>query len=310
MTSQKLVNLLFVINPISGDIEKEDITSEIENFCFAYQFNHTFFETSGENDLQKLKDDLRNNNYDIVLAVGGDGTVHLVGSALIHSEIPMGIIPMGSGNGLSKDIGIPQEVLEALEVLRNYQIRPIDTLSVNNRISVHLTDLGFNALVVKLFNEGTKRGPGAYAFLAMQQYLTYEPKKFRIVTDTENFSGEAFMVTITNANAYGSNAAINPTGIVDDGKFEICLIEPFPKTAGLELLYHLYNNTIGSSIYSKIIRCQRATIFNLENDVTHIDGEPMELGEKIDIKILPKSLKIIVPNNLKSIKDHSGSTID
>ena len=310
MTSQKLVNLLFVINPISGDIEKEDITTEIENFCIAHQFNLTFFETSGDNDLLNLKNNLRNNNYDLVLAVGGDGTVHLVGSALIHSEIPMGIIPMGSGNGLSKDIGIPQEILEALEVLLNFNIRPIDTLSVNNRISVHLTDFGFNALVVKLFNEGNTRGPGVYAFLAMQQYLTYEPKKFRIETDTENFIGEAFMVTVTNANAYGSNAAINPTGVIDDGKFEICLIEPFPKTAGLELLYHLYNNTIGSSIYSKIIRCQRATIYNLENDVMHIDGEPIDLSEKIDIKVLPKSLKMIVPNTLNSGKEHVSQVTD
>lgn len=302
MVSQKFVNLLFVINPISGDIEKGDTVAEIERFCVANRFNSSFFETTGQNDPEKLKEHLHTNSYDLVLAVGGDGTVHLVGSVLIHSETPMGIIPMGSGNGLSKDAGIPQEVPDALNVLLQHKIRPIDTLSVNNRISVHLSDLGFNALVVKLFNEGQKRGPGAYALLAMQQYLHYEPKKFRIETDTESFTGEAFMVTVTNANAYGSNAAINPTGIIDDGKFEICLIEPFPKTAALELLYRLYNHTIGTSIYSRIIRCQRATIYNLENDVTHIDGEPMELGEKIDIKVLPKSLRLLVPDALAEAK--------
>src|SRR5690606_12231991 len=163
----------------------DETIAEIENFCIANHFNLAFFETSGENDLLDLKAKLHTNNYDLVLAVGGDGTVHLVGSALVNSNIPTGIIPMCSGNGLSKDIGLPHEVLVALGVLLNYQVRPIDTLSVNNRISVHLSDLGFNALVLKLFNEGHKRGPGAYAFLAMQQYLTYEPKKFRIETDTE-----------------------------------------------------------------------------------------------------------------------------
>lgn len=310
MSGQQFSNLLFVINPISGDIEKSEITSEIEEFCTRQQLNASFFETSGENDLVKLKDALKFNNYDAVFAVGGDGTVHLVGTAMLHSKTPMGIIPMGSGNGLSKDLSIPQEVREALEVVRNYHIRPIDTLSVNTHLSVHLSDLGFNALVVKLFNEGHKRGPGAYAFLAMQQYLTYEPKNFRIETDSENFSGPAFMITVTNANAYGSNAAINPTGIIDDGKFELCIIEPFPLTAGLELLYHLYNNTIGSSIYSKIIRCQRATIYNLENDVTHIDGEPIDLGEKIDIKIQAKSLKMLTPVITLEGKDHGSQTLD
>ncbi len=295
MATQRFANLLFVINPISGDIEKSEIIAEIENFCIAHKFNLAFFETSGDHDLARLKENLASNSYDVILAVGGDGTVHLVGSALIHSQLPMGIIPMGSGNGLSKDLGIPQDTLDALHVLLNNNVRVIDTLAVNNYYCVHLTDLGFNALVVKLFSEGGKRGPGGYALVAMQQYLSYEPKSFRIQTDSESFSGQAFMVTVTNANAYGSNAAINPTGIIDDGKFEICLIEPFPKTAGLELLYQLYNKTIGSSIYSKIIRCQHATIFNRENDVTHIDGEPINLGEKIDIKILPKSLRILVP---------------
>src|SRR5688572_21004086 len=310
MAGKRLANILFVINPISGDIGKAEVVAEIEEFCANEKIHATFFNTSGDNDLLRLKDELRTLRYDSVVAVGGDGTVHLAGSALINTELPLGILPMGSGNGLSKDTGIPQELSEALKVLTDYTIKAIDTLSVNNEICVHITDLGFNALVVKLFSEGESRGPTSYAFVALQQYLTFEPHKYKIETDNGNFTGEAFMLTVTNANAFGSNAAINPSGIIDDGKFEICIIEPFPKTAGLELLYHLYNNTIGSSIYSKIIRCQRATIFNLEKDVTHIDGEPIELGEKIDIKVLPKSLKIIVPNNLNSTKDHSSSALD
>src|SRR5688500_8326364 len=134
MASQKFVNLLFVINPISGDIEKSEVIQEIENFCIANKFNLSFFETSGEKDLEKLKEELRNNSHDAVFAVGGDGTVHLVGSALIHSNVPMGIIPMGSGNGLSKDLGIPQETLSAMEVLVNNTIRPIDTLALNHHL--------------------------------------------------------------------------------------------------------------------------------------------------------------------------------
>jgi diacylglycerol kinase (ATP) len=298
MAANKLANILFVINPISGDIDKDTLIPEIEDFCCQNQINQAFFNTTGENDLQKLADELHKGSFDAVFAVGGDGTVHLVGEAVIHTEILMGIIPMGSGNGLSKDLGIPQNPPEALAVILNYMIRPIDTLAVNNQLSVHITDLGFNALVVKLFSEGLKRGPGTYAFLAMKQYLAYEPRTYKIDTDAGSFSGPAFMVTITNANAFGSNAAINPTGIIDDGKFEICLIEPFPKTKAIELLYRLYHDSIQAADYTRIIRCRRATIYNLSKEVMHIDGEPVNPVEKIDIKIQPKSLRLILPNPL------------
>jgi diacylglycerol kinase (ATP) len=299
MGAKKLHHILFVINPISGGIDKETVISEIETFCAAEGLLFTFFDTTGENDLADLKKTLREKDYDAVVAVGGDGTVHLVGNALIHSEIPMGIIPMGSGNGLSKDLGIPQDLAGALAVLVNYTIRPIDTLAVNNYISVHITDLGFNALVVKLFSEASTRGPGTYAFVAMQQYLTYEPQEYIIETDNGSFTGQAFMVTITNANAFGSNATINPTGIIDDGKFEICLIEPFPKTAALGLLYRLYNESIGASDYTHIISCREATIYNPNQEVGHIDGEPTDLGERVIIKILPKSLRLLLPKQIQ-----------
>ncbi|MBK0402831.1 hypothetical protein I5M27_07520 [Adhaeribacter sp. BT258] len=295
MAANKLANVLFVVNPVSGDIEKGTVNETIEAFCLSNQINFGFFETTGENDLQNLKTILKKESYQAVFAVGGDGTSHLVGSALIHSSTPMGIIPMGSGNGLSKDVGIPQTLDDALGILLHYQVKAIDTLSVNNEICVHLTDLGFNALVVKKFSEGEKRGAASYALIAMQEYLTYEPKLYTIETDNGNFKGPAFMVTITNANAFGSNATINPSGIIDDGKFEICIIEPFPKASGLQILYRLYNDSIEASDYSRLISCRRAVINNTEQDVSQVDGEPMDLGEQVTIKLLPKSLLLLLP---------------
>jgi diacylglycerol kinase (ATP) len=296
MAVKKLASILFVINPISGDIGKAEVVAEIEEFCANEKIHATFFNTSGTDDLLRLQDEVRTLRYDAVVAVGGDGTVHLAGAALINSELPLGILPMGSGNGLSKDTGIPQELPEALKVLTNYTVKAIDTLSVNNEICVHITDLGFNALVVKLFSEGESRGATSYALVALQQYLSFEPHKYKIETDTVNFTGKAFMLTVTNANAFGSNAAINPFGIIDDGKFEICIIEPFPKTSGLQILYRLYNDSIEASDYSQMISCRQATIYNFEKDVSHVDGEPVDLGAKIVIKINPKSLKLMQPN--------------
>lgn len=291
----KIQNLLFVINPIAGDIDKEELEEEIKAACKEHQLNCKIFKTTGEKDQEKIKELIKSKGFDAIFAVGGDGTVSLVGALLIGTKIPLGIIPLGSGNGLSKDLNIPQDTEEALQLIHTHVIRNIDTIDLNGHPSIHLSDLGFNALVVQRFCEGDRRGPGSYAWIALQEYLNYEPKFYRIETDTENFEGEAFMVTIANANAFGSNAAINPNGVLNDGRFEICLIEPFPKAAGLGILYKMYTDNIDSSIYTRRISCRRATIYNVDKEVMHVDGEPAELGDEIKVTMHPKSLKVILP---------------
>jgi diacylglycerol kinase (ATP) len=296
--SHSFQTLLFVINPISGDIDKGDLEARIESHCYPLGIDYTVFKTTGEEDLKLLKETIKDKKPDAIFAAGGDGTVNLVANVVNHSGIPLGIIPLGSGNGLSKDLGIPQDVDEALGLLSAHRVSTMDTLDLNGHCSFHLSDLGFNAMVVKKFSEGETRGPGAYAWIAMQEYLSYEPRRYRIVTDTgQNFDGPAFMLTIANANTFGSNAAINPDGIIDDGKFEICLIEPFPKAAGLGILYKLYTDSINDSVYTRRISCRRATIYNLDREVAHVDGEPVDLGEEIQVTIHPGSLRVILPKS-------------
>lgn len=291
----KIKNLLFVINPIAGDIDKQELEEEIRTTCAEHRFNCSIYRTTGVNDQQKIKERISQEAYDAVFAVGGDGTVSQVGALLIGTKTPLGIIPLGSGNGLSKDLNIPQDTEEALQLIHSHVIRNIDTIDLNGYPSIHLSDLGFNALVVQRFCEGDKRGPGAYAWIALQEYLNYVPKFYRIETDTESYEGEAFMVTIANANAFGSNAAINPNGILNDGRFEICLIEPFPKAAGPAILLRMYTDNIDGSIYTRRISCRKATIYNVDHEVMHIDGEPVAASDVIKVTMHPKSLKVILP---------------
>lgn len=295
METSKHPNLLFVLNPISGDIEKEELEEDLERICNECQHQLTVFRTTGDDDKAHIRELLAQENFDAVYAIGGDGTVNLIASVLIGTDVPLGIIPLGSGNGLSKDLGIPQDTEEALQLIKTHVVRQIDTIDLNGYPSIHLSDLGFNALVVKKFSEGEKRGPGAYAWIALQEFINYEPKSYRIETDCETFEGEAFMVTIANANAFGSNANINPNGVLNDGKFEICIIEPFPKAAGIGIMYKLYTESIDDSVYTRRFSCSSATIYNLEHEVVHVDGEPLELGEVITVRMHSKSLKVILP---------------
>jgi diacylglycerol kinase (ATP) len=287
--------LLFVINPISGGIDKEDIESKLNEFCTASQVDMLVYKTTGEDDKSQILSLNEEQRPDAIIAVGGDGTVNLVGTALVNKDIPMGIIPMGSGNGLSKDLGIPQEFEAALQVMLQFKVRAIDTLRINNIPSLHLSGLGFNALIVKRFSEGDKRGPGAYAWNLMKEYAGYEPKEYEIITDRESYKGKAFIVTIANANMFGSNATINPEGEVDDGIFEICILEEFPKVSGINVLYQMYRANINESPYSHVLKSKHATIYNPEKETIQVDGEPVDVEEKLEVSILPKSLKIILP---------------
>ena len=287
--------LVFVINPISGGLDKNDTEVSIQGFCLHKGIDCTIYRTTGQADDLQILDLCAVEKPDAVVAVGGDGTVNLVGTMLINKHIPLGIIPQGSGNGLSKDLKIPQDFEQALTVLSQFKVAEIDTLRINQIPSLHLSDIGFNALIVKRFSEGDRRGPGAYAWNLMKEYVGYQPKEYEIKTDKDYFKGKAFMVTIANANMFGSNATINPDGEVDDGIFEICILTEFPKTAGINILYQMYQADINNSPYSNVFKCKYATILNLEKELIQIDGEPVDTVDKLEVKILSNSLKVIVP---------------
>ncbi len=292
-----LRQLLFVLNPISGDIDKEELEELVAKFCASHGRTAHFYHTCGTDDLALLRRHLDAHAYDAVFAAGGDGTVNLVGQALLTRNLPLGIVPLGSGNGFSKDLGISQNLEDALQLIWQHEARKIDTLRVGGHFSVHLADLGFNALVVERFSHGGTRGPGAYVRIATQEYLNYQPATYRIETDRETWEGPAFMLTIANANTFGSNVIINPDSRMDDGEFEICLIEPFPGTAAPGILYRLYTSDFDASDYTRRLRCRRARIAvpGQIEVLVQVDGEPLRLPAPLDVEIAPRSLRVLAP---------------
>jgi len=292
-----LRRLLFVLNPISGDIDKAELEGLIARYSTERGRSARFYHTTGTNDLQHLREHLRQRSYDAVFAAGGDGTASLVAEALLGLPIPLGILPLGSGNGLSKDLSIPQDILEALRLIWEHEERMIDTLRIGGHFSAHLADLGFNALVVERFCQGDTRGPAAYVRIASQEYLGYESATYHIETDRETWEGSAFMLTIANASTFGSNVIINPDSHLDDGEFEICLIEPFPGAAAPVILYHLYTSGFDTSDYTHRLRCRHAriTVPGEQEVLVQIDGEPQHLTTPISVEINRHSLRVLTP---------------
>ncbi|RIY13918.1 diacylglycerol kinase family lipid kinase [Hymenobacter rubripertinctus] len=289
--------LLFVLNPISGDIDKARLATAISAYCAARGRVAAFFATTGDQDLARLRTHLAACPPDAVFAAGGDGTVSLVAEAVEGTAVPLGILPLGSGNGLAKDLGIPLDPQEALHLVWQHRVRSLDTLRVGGKFATHLADMGFNALVVSKFDEGKVRGPAAYVRIATQEYAAYEPATYYIETDRETWQGPAFMLTMANANTFGSNVVINPGSPLDDGQFEICLITPFPNSAAPALLYRLYTSGFDASEYTRRLHCHRAriTVSGAARVLAQLDGEPCYLPTPVEVEIRPRSLRVLVP---------------
>jgi diacylglycerol kinase (ATP) len=289
---------LFVVNPISGDRDKEDILSEIEIFGYEKKLKIKIFLTSGENDEALLGEEIFSFQPEVIVAVGGDGTVNLVANQIQGSTMALGIIPMGSGNGLSKDLGIPQNDLEkALQLLTNSRIQEIDTLDVNGHFFIHLCDIGFNAHIVKLFNKSGKRGILSYIKFSIREFFRYRNFKFKLETESKTIKGKAFMITVANSNQFGSNITINPEGKLDDGLFEVIIIKRFPRSKIVGIFLRMLTKRINFSPYCVIMKCTRAIITTKRKKTLQYDGEIAENITEVNIKINPKQLKVLVPHS-------------
>lgn len=286
---------LFVLNPIAGGRRKEQVPDQIIQFCKETACLYRVFETTGKNDSEKLQKVFEEMSPDAVIAIGGDGTVNLVGNLLVNTSIPIGIIPLGSANGLAKDLGLPLQIDEAFGVISKFKPKAIDTLTINDRNCFHLSDFGFNARVCHRFAESLLRGRLSYLWYGFLEFFRYKYFPYTVETQLDRYEGRAFMMIITNANKFGTNVSINPLGKIDDGYFEISILKPFPRIISPYIFYHLMNDSIYRTPFYKIIRCRQAKIINKVHEFFHIDGEPVELGEEVRLEINPKALRVLLP---------------
>jgi YegS/Rv2252/BmrU family lipid kinase len=293
-------NALFVLNPIAGGIDKEELVNSLRNFCKTSGLGYKLFRTSGDNDEDKLRLSIDEVHYDVVVAIGGDGTVNLVASVLAGTNKVMGIIPMGSGNGLAKDLNIPQNDPDAaLDLLKRPFIRKIDTLKVNDHFFLHLCDLGFNAHVVKLFAKSPRRGMLSYMKFTFTEFFKYNSFSYTLRTDKDDdaVSGKAFMITCANSNKYGSNIVINPVGLMDDGQFEVIIIKDFKWYKIFKMIFLLAIRRIHTWEMTKTVRCRRAHIQLTKKKTLQYDGEVSGKVNEMNISIKPANLEIVCCRN-------------
>ncbi len=227
--------------------------------------------------------------FGTVVAVGGDGTVNEVARALLHSDTALGILPLGSGNGLARHLGIPLTLPEALDHLWKSKMVNIDSATLNFQPFFCVAGLGFDAHVSHLFGQQSQRGWDTYVKVSMKAYLDYLPQRLKI----EGLDAEVFSLSFANAGQFGNNAWVAPHADLADGLLEVCTVTPFPKWFGTALAFQLFTKNLRTSTY---VAYQSLTSVNVETKrpaLVHYDGEPWQLEtNRIEVKIVPQSLRV------------------
>ena len=285
-------HIAFVVNPISGPKKREDIAQLIsENMSGKIPYDILIWEN--KNNFDEIRAQIISGKYSLVVAVGGDGTVNEVAKNLIHTNIILGIIPRGSGNGLARTLGIPQNALEAIKRIETGTSRVIDSGTINGNFFLCTAGIGFDAHIGAMFAGNKKRGLSSYIKITIAQFLSYRPKEYTIIHNNETITVKAFLITFANAGQYGNDFYIAPQAKLDDGLLHMVILKPINLFSVCGLLVKILQRKAHLSKNIVTLTAQSIRIKNLATEAIHFDGEPGMIEKELNVSINPQSLRVL-----------------
>ena len=285
--------IVFIMNPISGTSDKKDIPYLIEELLDKEQFDYSIRETEYAGHAYEIAKESKEQGIDIVVAVGGDGTVNEVGRALVHSNTALGIIPTGSGNGLARHLLIPMKIKGAIQVLNDYEITDLDYGIINEHPFFCTCGVGFDAFISEKFAEAGKRGPITYLENILKEGLKYEPETYETEAENGTIKKKAFLISCANASQYGNNAYIAPQASMSDGMIDVIIMEPFDALEASQISIEMFNKTLDKNNKIKTFRSKEIKIYRKAPGVIHYDGDPIDTGKEIVVTLKEKGIKIL-----------------
>jgi YegS/Rv2252/BmrU family lipid kinase len=281
------------VNPISGDLDKSDLIEAVQEFATTNHIDLEVYETTGKNDAKQIQTLYDQYNPERIVVAGGDGTIKMVAEAMEQHNVIIGILPAGSANGLSVDLNLPSTIEENLKIAFLNHYIEMDMICINGKKSIHLSDLGLNADLVKNYEESDVRGFWGYALQAFTTLTeSNEPFVATITANKKTVEHTARMIVIANSQKYGTGVTINPNGAMNDGKFELVIL----KNLDLFLIGKIITGNMPiDSEDVVIISTDQATIETDYPVSFQIDGEYCGAQKSLEIHILHKQMKIAIP---------------
>jgi len=289
--------IVFIVNPKAGTNLQRHIRESVEKHLNHKRFEYGFKFTERAEHARELASEAIAEGYEIVTAVGGDGSINEVASALIGTDTVLGIIPAGSGNGLAMHLGYGRELDEAVRRLNGAKEKTIDIGLLNGRPFINLAGIGFDGLVSNLMKGSNWRGFVPYFFKSVEAGLTYTPRTCTIEMDDRTITEKCFAITVANGPMYGYNVQIAPGAQMDDGLFEVVILKDAPRWQYFAAMPAALNGKIYDAEFVEHFTARRVRISAEGDNYVHLDGEGLVSKGDLNFEIKPKCLKILVPQN-------------
>ncbi|MBQ2858579.1 MAG: diacylglycerol kinase family lipid kinase, partial [Bacteroidaceae bacterium] len=300
--------IIFVVNPISGTQSKKAILKWIDERMDRSVYDYSIVRTEYAGHATQIAASAVEDKVDVVVAIGGDGTINEIARALVHSETALGIIPCGSGNGLARHLRIPMEPKAAIDIINQGNRLCIDYGKINNIPFFCTCGVGFDAFVSLKFADSGKRGLLTYLENTLHESLTYQPETYEIENEEGTMKYKAWMIACGNASQYGNNAYIAPQASLTDGLMDVTIMEPFTVLDVPSLSFQLFNKTIDQNSRVKTMRAKKIKIHRTHDGVMHFDGDPLMAGKELEVEIIPSGLYVIASEK-KKVKQESENLL-
>lgn len=286
--------ILFIVNPISGHRDKRQFGEEVAAVLDGEEIAYEVVFTKRAGHATELAAAAVKEGYDIVAAVGGDGTLNEVARGLLHSDTAMAVIPCGSGNGLARCLHLPMKTSDALRMLREAKVERIDTATVNGELFLSVAGIGLDAQTAFDFARDPRRGFIPYAYYASSNYFHLKPETVKITFDgRKTLTCSPMLVTFANSNQYGYNAVIAPHASLQDGLLDTCILSRPPLPVLPAFVTMLMHGLLDRSRYLTEIQAAHITVERPSAGVVNLDGEPVMMDAVLDIRVVPGSLGVV-----------------
>ena len=291
-----MYRVAFIINPVSGTANKAGVLKYIGKvFGDMKQYDLHLHTTRSRDDGYDVAKHYAEQGFETIVAVGGDGTVNEVARSLMGTKTALGIVPMGSGNGLARHLQIPMDYREAIDAIIKNKTQPIDAAKINDHIFFCTAGIGFDALIGKRFNASSKRGLQTYFRESAKEIFSYIPQDYVLNIDGEEITRKAFLITFANASQWGNNFYIAPRAHSSDGLLDVVIWREFPLIVAPWILPQLLTKTFNKAPYIETFRSRNITVRRKTEDYVHFDGDSCIMGKELEIKIIPLALRAIIP---------------
>lgn len=294
--------VLLIINPISGTRSKKGLEKLVDKILSEQGFHTEIHFSKGVGDAFTAASNAVKAGVRTVITAGGDGTVNEVANAVSYTDTTLGILPFGSGNGLARSLGIPQDLNEALKIIISGKTLVCDR-GIANGIPFYCTfGIGFDAAVSEKFASMGKRGRVTYIRSAFREFLNYRSKSYALLIEDRIITEKALLIAVCNAPQYGNNAYIGPKAKLSDGLLDITVVHDDTPFSAMRMGVELMTGNLDKNRSIQSFQVPKVTIARTESGPVHIDGEPLQMGKRIDISCQEKALKVYALKNEREFR--------